>query len=125
MWYHFDISGFIPSAIRLFSYWCVVMGIGCGVVARCTCPITSTPLRVPYRDMSNFSLLLYVWQLMWVYIYHHIFSLCILVPLIGGGLRCVLFWIFYIKRGLCLVLPYGFPVCGFCLGGLIAVLVLS
>ena len=72
-----------------------------------------------------FSLLSCVWQWMCMYINHHIASLCRLVPLIVCGGGCVLFCLLYISRGWVLVVPYGFPVLGFHMGGLLVVLVFS
>ena len=46
--YHCDRSDFILSAIKLFGDWRVRVGLGCGVVDRCTCHIPAAHLRVPY-----------------------------------------------------------------------------
>ena len=57
VWYHCSISGLIISAIRLFYDLLVGVGIGCGVVDRCTCHIPATPLRFTSRTVSQFYLL--------------------------------------------------------------------
>ena len=99
VWYHCVRSGLVLFDINLFSDWCVGVGLGCGVVDRCTCNMPAAPLRVPSRTTFIFSLLLCIFQWMWLYSHHNIASLWRLVTLIGVGGRCVMFWPLWITRG--------------------------
>ena len=54
VWYHCVRSGLVLSAIMLFPDWRVGVGLGCGVVARCTYHIPATPLQVLSRTTYPF-----------------------------------------------------------------------
>ena len=53
-WYYCARLGFFISTTKLFADWRVGVGIGCGVLDRCTCHIPATPLRFPYSINSPF-----------------------------------------------------------------------
>ena len=44
----------VISAIKFFDDGRVGVGLGCGVVARCTVHMSATPLRFPSRTTSSF-----------------------------------------------------------------------
>ena len=54
VWYHYAISGLVVSDIKYFDNWCFDVGLGCRVVARCTCHMPDVTLWVSYRNNSTF-----------------------------------------------------------------------
>ena len=95
-----------------------VWGLGLavvGLVGPVTCLLLhyEFPIGLPLLV----SLLSLLWQRIWMYIHHHIVALWILVPLIGGGVRCVLFWHLLKVRGYDGVVTCGLHEKGFHLVG--------
>ena len=52
--YHCARSYLDLYVTRLFDYWYVGVGLGCGLVDSCTCHISYTPFRVPSRNIFPF-----------------------------------------------------------------------
>ena len=78
---HCTISGLFLSSIRLFSYQSVGVGLGCGVVYRCTCHISDTSFRVLSRNMFPFfSTVIYVAVDIGIHPSSYIFSMKIIAP---------------------------------------------
>ena len=97
-WYHCDRSGFVLSAIKLFSDWHASVGIGCGVVARCTFHVPAAPWWVPSRiNHCFFSTIMFMAVNMDVQPSSHSFPMYISAPYCRWG-RCVLLFPLWITR---------------------------
>ena len=92
VWYHCVSSGLVISAISLFAYCSVGVGISCQVLVRFACYIPTYPFWWPYSTRwALFSSLMCVAVNVDVQSSSHSFPMDISAPDCGWG-RCVVYF---------------------------------